>query len=126
MDTPFKNFFRGNKEEVAAEFAGDSGEPQSGERRVIGRIIKLSKTGYGFISSKDIPFTRVFFHWTSLKQNTLNFAKLELGMHVEFTPKEVEDKGTRAIRIVVLPNLPTSEPIETVEDTAAGNIEQVV
>ena len=120
MDTPFKNFFKGgSKEEVVDETAGDSGEPQAGERRVVGRIIKLSKTGYGFISSKEIAFTRIFFHWTSLKQNTLNFKDLELGMHVEFTPKEVEGKGTRAIRIVVLQ--PANEVVETAneaEDTA--------
>ena len=72
------------------------------ERRILGKIIKVSSEGWGFISSKDIKFTRIFFHWTSLKQNTKNFAELKNGMTVEFTPIEMEDKGWRAIKIVVI------------------------
>jgi cold shock CspA family protein len=72
------------------------------DRRVIGKIIKVSDEGWGFISSKDIKFTRIFFHWTSLKQDTLKFTDLRNGMKVEFTPVEVQDKGFRAIKIVVV------------------------
>lgn len=72
------------------------------ETRVIGKIIKLSEDGWGFISSKDIKFTRIFFHWTSLKQNTLNFTMLKIGMKVSFTPVEIPDKGFRAIKIEVV------------------------
>lgn len=72
------------------------------ERRVKGKIIKVSDEGWGFISSKEIKFTRIFFHWTSLKQETLNFQGLKNGMTVEFTPVEVEGKGWRAIRIEVV------------------------
>lgn len=75
--------------------------PKEDERRIKGKIIKVSDEGWGFISSKDIKFTRIFFHWTSLKQGTLNFTELKTGMKVEFTPVEVEGKGYRAIRIVV-------------------------
>lgn len=71
------------------------------ETRSVGRIIKLSDEGWGFISSKDIPFTRIFFHWTSLKQNTLNFKELKVGMKVEFTPNEVPGKGFRGIKVEV-------------------------
>jgi cold shock CspA family protein len=74
----------------------------SDETRVTGKIIKVSKTGWGFISSKDIKFTRIFFHWTSLKQDTLKFQELRNGMKVEFTSVEVEGKGYRAIKIEVL------------------------
>lgn len=70
--------------------------------RVTGKIIKLSEDGWGFISSKDIKFTRIFFHWTSLKQDTLNFTLLKIGMKVEFTPIEIPDKGFRAIKIKVV------------------------
>src|ERR1035437_9780172 len=73
------------------------------ERRVTGKIIKVSDDGWGFISSKDIKFTRIFFHWTSLKQDTKKFQELKNGMRCEFTPVEVEGKGFRAIKIVVLP-----------------------
>jgi cold shock CspA family protein len=72
------------------------------EKRSSGRIIKLSDEGWGFISSKDIPFTRIFFHWTSLKQNTLNFKELKVGMKVEFTPNEVPGKGFRGVKVEVL------------------------
>lgn len=74
------------------------------EQRVKGKIIKVSSGGWGFISSKDIKFTRIFFHWTSLKQETLKFTELKSGMKVEFTPVEVEGKGWRALKIEVLPN----------------------
>lgn len=72
------------------------------EKRVQGKIIKVSDEGWGFISSKDIKFTRIFFHWTSLKQDTLKFTDLKNGMKVEFTPVEVDGKGWRAIKIKVL------------------------
>ena len=72
------------------------------ELRVHGKIIKVSDGGWGFISSKDIKFTRIFFHWTSLKQDTLKFQELKNGMKVEFTPVEIEGKGWRAIKIEVL------------------------
>ena len=71
-------------------------------KRIVGKITKVSDDGYGFITSRDIPFTRIFFHWTSLNQNTLHFTELRNGMEVEFTPIEVADKGWRAIRIEVL------------------------
>jgi len=72
------------------------------EQRVQGKIIKVSEDGWGFISSKEIKFTRIFFHWTSLRQDTLKFLDLKQGMKVEFTPIEVQDKGWRAIKIKVL------------------------
>lgn len=72
------------------------------EERVTGKIIYLDEKGYGFITSQDIKFTRIFFHWTSLRQDTLKFTQLQKGMIVEFTPKENTDKGTRAIKIKVI------------------------
>lgn len=78
------------------------------EIRARGKIIKVQEEkGWGFISSRDIKFTRIFFHWTSLKQNTLKFQELRNGMKVEFTPVEIEGKGWRAIKIEVLPDEPT-------------------
>jgi len=82
----------------------DSHEVKPDEKRVIGKIIKISDKGWGFISSKEVKFTRIFFHWTSLKQGTANFTELKNGMKVEFTPIEVEGKGWRAIKIVVIPD----------------------
>ena len=80
--------------------------------KLIGRIIKVSKGGWGFISSKEIEFTRIFFHWTALVQDTLNFKKLENGMWVEFIPTQVEGRGYRAIQVKVIPKVKTHESSE--------------
>ncbi len=92
-----RDFFKG---EPPSE--PDTTPIKADEVRVKGKIIKVSDEGWGFISSKDIKFTRIFFHWTSLKQDTLKFQDLKNGMKVEFTPVEVQDKGWRAIKIRVL------------------------
>jgi len=77
--------------------------------KATGRIIKVSKAGWGFISSRDVEFVRIFFHWTSLRQDTLPFLELKTGMHVEFTPMQVPGKGWRAVYVRVLEkrNAPT-------------------
>lgn len=102
MNKAFQKFFGGNEE---AE-AGDNSAVKPDEKRITGKIIKLDqseeKGGWGFISSKELKFTRIFFHWTSLKQDTLKFPDLRNGMKVEFTPVEVDSKGWRAIKIRVL------------------------
>lgn len=82
--------------------------------RAIGRIIKVSKQGWGFISSKEIEFTRIFFHWTSIRQDTLPFLELRTGMMVEFTPLHIPGKGYRALHVKVIPKEKTNEP-ETIE-----------
>jgi hypothetical protein len=71
--------------------------------KIIGRIIKVSKQGWGFISSREIEFTRIFFHWTSLQQSTIPFLELRTGMMVEFTPIQIPGKGWRAIHVSVIP-----------------------
>ena len=74
-----------------------------------GKILKLSDEGWGFIISKDIPFEKIFFHWTALEQETIRFPKLEEGMEVEFFAVEQEDnRGYRAIKIKVLKDEPSS------------------
>ena len=75
-------------------------EPQS-TKRVSGRILVINEEGWGFITSKAIPFHRIFFHWTMLDQRTLNFKDIEEGMIVEFKPLHIPEKGWRAIQIVV-------------------------
>jgi cold shock CspA family protein len=111
MDNAFRKFFNRTPEEAV----GENVEPRPEERRVVGKIIKISDEGWGFISSKEIKFTRIFFHWTSLRQDTLKFTELENKMVVEFTPIEVEGKGTRAIKIKVVEEVPESEEIELAE-----------
>jgi cold shock CspA family protein len=109
MNKAFSNFF-GGKDEAEK---GDNSPVKPTDVRVVGKIIKVSDEGWGFISSRDIKFTRIFFHWTSLKQDTLRFQDLKNGMKVEFTPVEVEGKGFRAIKIRVLPaEVPVVEATE--------------
>lgn len=68
----------------------------------IGKIVKIMlDKGYGFIISKDIPFERIFFHWSGLANDTLRFPELEKGMEVEFEAQQ-SDRGWRAIKIYVL------------------------
>lgn len=98
MNNPFEKFF--DKEAAPTEVDTTPIKPE--DKRVVGKIIKVSDAGWGFISSKDIKFTRIFFHWSSLRQDTLRFPQLKNGMKVEFTPIELENKGWRAIKIRVL------------------------
>lgn len=79
--------------------------------KVLGRIIKISKDGWGFISSKEIQFTRIFFHWTALRQDTVSFLELRTGMIVEFTPLKIEGKGWRAVHVKVIERQPIEKEI---------------
>jgi cold shock CspA family protein len=73
------------------------------KNRITGKIFFLNEDeGWGFISSNDLKFTRIFFHWSALEQDTFHFTQLKKGMEVEFTPKEYEERGWRAIRIKVI------------------------
>lgn len=98
MTNAFERFFKGESPPTEP----DATPITPGEKRVIGKIIKVSPQGWGFISTKEIKFTRIFFHWTSLKWDTTRFPNLKIAMKVEFTPIEVEGKGWRAIKIKVL------------------------
>jgi cold shock CspA family protein len=69
--------------------------------RYTGKIIFVSDKGWGFITTPDIKFTRIFFHWTGLDPK-LRFESLCKGQMVTFSVKEYDDKGMRAIKIEVL------------------------
>lgn len=78
--------------------------PISQRKRLPGKIYKLVENkGYGFISSHEIPFTRIFFHWSQLSPETLNFTKLHKGMAVTFVPIELKERGWQALKIRVEP-----------------------
>lgn len=77
--------------------------------KIIGRVIKVSKQGWGFISSREIEFTRIFFHWTALRQDTYTFKELKTGMQVEFTPIQLPGKGWRAVHVRVIEREKTDE-----------------
>jgi cold shock CspA family protein len=91
------------------EFMTETNTVTNTDKKLIGRIVKLSEDGWGFITSKDQKFTRIFFHWSSLTQDTLKFTELKVGMEVEFYSQKVEptedrpkQKGYRAIKINVI------------------------
>lgn len=63
---------------------------------------KNKKGGYGFITSPDLPFERIFFHWSGLDQKTLRFPDLKKRMRVEFKLQHDEFDGYKAIKIKVL------------------------
>lgn len=86
------------------------------EQKVIGRVIKVHASGWGFISSREIEFTRIFFHWTALRQDTISFKELKTGMYVEFTPLKVEGKGVRAMHVRVIEK-PKNITIEVKDDS---------
>lgn len=92
----------------AEEVQKMSEEVQQKEDRIRGRITRVDQEGWGFISSKEREFTRIFFHWTNLVQDTLNFKELKKGMWVDFIPIEKEGRGINAIRVRVI-DPPTKE-----------------
>ena len=108
MPHVFENYFA-DKSAETKEIEESNKPIKPEEKRVIGKVIKVSEKGWGFISSRDIKFTRIFFHWTSLRQDTLRFPDLKIGMQVEFSPVEVPDKGMRAIKIKVVTPVPTDD-----------------
>jgi len=72
------------------------------QKRYTGKIFQLNtKGGFGFITCHEIPFTRIYFHWSQLLQQTVNFLELKKGDEVEFNAIEVPNKGIRAIKIDV-------------------------
>lgn len=80
-------------------------EPPNDSKRIQGKIIKLSERGYGFITSKEVPFRKIFFHWSALNQDTMPFERCEVGDEVEFELITVQRHGgpsLRAIHIKVL------------------------
>lgn len=72
--------------------------------RQTGVIHYLSSDGWGHITSKDIPFTKIFFHWTALNNNKEGyFLTLDKGMKVEFDYfPDFQGQGPRAVKIEVL------------------------
>jgi len=66
-----------------------------------GKILSLNDKGYGFISSTALKFTKIYFHWSALDQDTVNFANLKKGMKVEFKLVYTA-QGPRGIKVRVL------------------------
>lgn len=72
------------------------------DNKIEGKIIHLGTGGWGFITSEELPYTRLFFHWTTLEGDTLRFPDLKKGMRVRFTPQIREDGSYRALKIRVI------------------------
>ncbi len=78
-------------------------------RKFTGKILRLYRKGYGFLSTPELEFTRVFFHWSVLTRESPNFTELTPNMSVEFTAREFEDKGWRAMMVKVNANTTKGE-----------------
>lgn len=98
------------------------------EKRITGKIIRVDPKGYGFIITNEIPFERIFFHWSSLRSNTLRFPELRRGMTVEFVARDQgydeikkENKGFKAIRIEVVDKTINTEDLEDDDDESGSS-----
>lgn len=98
-------------------------EKAEAEKRITGKIIRVDPKGYGFIISNELPFERIFFHWSSLRNSTLRFPELRRGMTVEFVARwqGIDDltkvnKGYKAIRIEVVNKDIDMSGIEELDD----------
>lgn len=82
--------------------------PSPEPRRYKGTISMTDERGFGFITSKEIPYRRIFFYWSALLNNTKKFEELRKGDEVTFEAFEYvdkltqENKGWRAIKIEVV------------------------
>jgi cold shock CspA family protein len=83
-------------------------EKAAKDKRIQGKIIRVDPRGFGFITTNEMPFERIFWHWTSLTQDTLKFPAIKRGMKVEFVPRHQgkdelgKDRGFKAIRIEII------------------------
>lgn len=68
---------------------------------VTGEIYHIGKD-FCFISSEEIPRTRIFMHWQGLLHNTLHFDKLQKGMKIQFRVINHPTHGWRAIKAKVI------------------------
>jgi hypothetical protein len=81
-------------------FGSGKPEPEEEKKTMVGKIYHIGD-GWAFVSSPELPYTRIFLHWTGLSPDTLNFKDLKKGMRLEFEKKEMFGK-TRAIKARVL------------------------
>lgn len=104
-------------------------EKAESEKRIKGKIIRVDPKGYGFIISPELPFERIFFHWSSLRPKTLRFPELRRGMTVEFVARDQgkdevthENKGYKAIRIEVVSKEIDTTDLEELDDESNPEI----
>ncbi len=78
-------------------------------KRIEGKIIHLDEEGWGFFSSDEVKYERIFFHWSALSKGERNFKFLVRGMRCEFDCVYIKasldgqpDKGWRALKIKVI------------------------
>lgn len=76
----------------------DNPEPEKDEPviptgRIQGKVIRTHRDGWGFISSHEVPFYRIFFYWQDLDPS-IHFPKLHVKTKLEF---EVRYDPTREV-----------------------------
>ena len=78
-----------------------------GDKRIEGKVILVNRRGFGFISSKEILYTRIYFHWTNLVPQTINFSEIKRGDPVDFILEKKNDGTYKAIKVDVLEREPS-------------------
>ncbi|MFH5834523.1 cold-shock protein [Proteiniclasticum sp. C24MP] len=76
-----------------------------GKNRRMGRVVKLTDKGYGFIMEDGLG--NVFFHQSQLV--SANFKDLTVGAILEYQVKEIEGKRPEANRILVVQDYRTEK-----------------
>lgn len=79
-----------------------------------GKIFAINQKGYGFISSEEQPFTRIFFHWTHLATGT-RFIDLKKNQYVEFDLVDDDRGGYSAIRVSLIDNPLTEAQVDKLD-----------
>ena len=68
------------------------------QKRIVGRISHLNKRGWGVLISEELPFQKIFFHWTNLDKS-IDFRTLSKKTKLSFVPVTSERGGYKAIHI---------------------------
>ena len=76
-------------------------EKQRIKGTIFNTVTNPDKGGFGFIISKELPYEKIYFHWTQLNTNTKRFLALKSGDEVEFDLVNKEGYGYQAHRIEV-------------------------
>lgn len=92
-------------------------------RRIRGRISWINKTkGYGFITSLDIPFEKIYFYWEFLNSD-VKFLTLRRKDEVEFDVIDSPDRGYQARNISrIASEHEELEPVSSIKEAKTERI----
>ncbi len=96
-------------------------------KRIEDKVIHLDEEGWGFFSSDEVKYERIFFHWSALSKGERNFKYLQRGMRCTFdcvfikaSKDGLPDKGWRALKIKVIDD---GENVETTPEQSISAVD---